>query len=325
MWDIYRTQLPLLTTLLPDKAVELAQALLSIAEEEGNLPIGYRMARGADQFSRQASRARAHVPVRPVPARAARHGLGLGARAHAQRPSSDVRRGVPAATASRTRSATRSTWRSGTGAPSQIAAHVGDPDLVEQFAPLAAQWVNAYDASHRACSRTRRTTRAAAGTTRSGCMHDMAARIKLSGGDDAFVAQLDQFFGYGAPAVVQPGLRPGVEEMAAGYALNRFEGLNNEPDMEAPWAYQYAGRPDRTAEVVQAIVQNQFAVGPRRDARQRRLRRPVVLVRLGVARAVPRRRPEPLPHQRAGLARVEHRRRRPQPEHRDPRVHRADT
>ena len=89
----------------------------------------------------------------------------------------------------------------------------------------------------------------------------MAARIKLSGGDDAFVAQLDQFFGFGAPPVTQPGLRPGLEEMAAGYALNRFEGLNNEPDMEAPWSYHYAGRPDRTAEVVQAIVQNQFGTG----------------------------------------------------------------
>ena len=97
MWDIYRTQLPLLTTLMPDKAVELANALLYISEEEGNLPIGYRMARGADQFSRQASRAGAHVPGRPVPARAAGHGLGLGAGAHAQRPAPDVRRGLPAA------------------------------------------------------------------------------------------------------------------------------------------------------------------------------------------------------------------------------------
>ena len=49
--------------------------------------------------------------------------------------------------------------------------------------------------------------------------------------------------------------------MAAGYALNRFEGLNNEPDMEAPWAYHYAGRPDRTAEVVHAAVHNQFGLG----------------------------------------------------------------
>jgi putative alpha-1,2-mannosidase len=50
--------------------------------------------------------------------------------------------------------------------------------------------------------------------------------------------------------------------MAAGYALNRFEGLNNEPDMEAPWAYHYAGRPDRTAEVVHAALTWQFGTGP---------------------------------------------------------------
>ena len=31
--------------------------------------------------------------------------------------------------------------------------------------------------------------------------------------------------------------------------------------MEAPWAYQYAGRPDRTAEVVHAVVQQQFGTG----------------------------------------------------------------
>ena len=92
-------------------------------------------------------------------------------------------------------------------------------------------------------------------------VHDMAARIALAGGDEAFVGLLDQFFGFGAEAVTQPGVRPGIEEMARGYALNRFEGLNNEPDMEAPWAYQYAGRPDRTADVVHAVVHNQFGTG----------------------------------------------------------------
>lgn len=72
---------------------------------------------------------------------------------------------------------------------------------------------------------------------------------------------LDTFFGFGADAVTQPGVRPGEAEMARGYALNRFEGLNNEPDMEAPWAYQYAGRPDRTADVVHAVVHQQFGTG----------------------------------------------------------------
>ena len=53
--QVLRVVVPLLTALVPDKAVELATAILHIAEEEGNFPIGYRMARGADRFSRQGS------------------------------------------------------------------------------------------------------------------------------------------------------------------------------------------------------------------------------------------------------------------------------
>jgi putative alpha-1,2-mannosidase len=89
----------------------------------------------------------------------------------------------------------------------------------------------------------------------------MRARIDLAGGEDAFIDLLDRFFGYGADPVKQLGERPSIEELAAGYALNRFEGLNNEPDMEAPWTYHYAGRPDRTAEVLHACVNNMFGLG----------------------------------------------------------------
>jgi putative alpha-1,2-mannosidase len=93
-------------------------------------------------------------------------------------------------------------------------------------------------------------------------LYDMKSRIELAGGDGPFIDLLDRFFGYGADPVKQLGERPSAADLAAGYALNRFEGLNNEPDMEAPWAYHYAGRPDRTAEVVHAIVNNMFGLGP---------------------------------------------------------------
>lgn len=49
--------------------------------------------------------------------------------------------------------------------------------------------------------------------------------------------------------------------MAWGFSLNRFEGLNNEPDMETPYAYLYAGRHDRAAEVVRAGMRDMFATG----------------------------------------------------------------
>ena len=82
MWDIYRTQLPLLTALFPERAVELANALLNVCEEEGNLPIGYRMAKGADRFSRQGS-ALAHTFLADLcHARPARASTGTGRWCH---------------------------------------------------------------------------------------------------------------------------------------------------------------------------------------------------------------------------------------------------
>lgn len=258
MWDIYRTQLPLITALRPDRAVELAEALLRICEEEGNMPIGYRMARGADHFSRQAS-ALAHTFLADLCA------LGLPldwdwALVHLH---NDLRRqygedfllrGVVHPISHTLDLAL------GYRCTAAVAQHVGDVTLAGQLAQQAEAWVNAFDP---ATGLLRDSTFYEGGVWNYSfrLVHDMAARIALAGGDAAFVALLDQFFGYSAAPVTQPGLRPDAEVMAAGYALNRFEGLNNEPDMEAPWAYQYAGRPDRTAEVVHAVVHNQFGTG----------------------------------------------------------------
>jgi putative alpha-1,2-mannosidase len=258
MWDIYRTQLPLLTALMPERAVELAQALLHISEEEGNLPIGYRMARGADQFSRQAS-ALAHTFLADL----CQLGLEVDWDWALVHMHNDLRRMYgedflqrgEVHPISHTLDLAFGYW-----CTSKIAEHVGDRALVAEFAPLAARWANAFDP---ATGLLKKSTFYEGGKWNYSfrLVHDMAARIALAGGDKAFVGLLDQFFGFGADAVTQPGVGPGAEEMARGYALNRFEGLNNEPDMEAPWAYQYSGRPDRTAEVVNAVVHNQFGTG----------------------------------------------------------------
>ena len=135
-------------------------------------------------------------------------------------------------------------------------------------------------------------------------LHDMEARIDLAGGEAAFIELLDQFFGYGADPVKQLAEHPSTDDLVAGYALNRFEGLNNEPDMEAPWAYHYAGRPDRTAEVVHAGVNNMFGLGrgglPGNDDSGGF----ELVVRLGLARSLPDRGPEPLSDQCPVVRRV---------------------
>ncbi len=259
LWDIYRTQLPLLTVLQPARAVELANALLTIAEEEGNFPIGYRMAIGSDRFSRQGS-ALAHTFLADLCQ------LGVAgidwewALVHMH---NDLRRTYgeefllhgEAHPISHTLDLAFGYW-----CTVKVAEAVGDDDLAEEFALLAERWINAYDPA---------TGLLKDSTFYEGSkhnysfrlQHDMAGRIALAGGDEAFLGLLDTFFGYGARPVTQPGLAPGDAEMRAGYALGRFEGLNNEPDMDAPWAYHYVGRPDRTAEIVHAAVTQQFGTG----------------------------------------------------------------
>ena len=266
MWDIYKTQIPLLAAFAPDRFVQLLNALTRIAEEEGNFPIGYRMARGADRFFRQAS-ALAHT--------AAADACGLGVTGvdwewvltHLE---SDLRRTFGedylAKGVAHPLSHTLD-LAGGYQCAARVAEHVGDTDLAEQLHARSGGWRNAFDP---ATGLLGESTYYEGGKWNYSfrLLHDMKSRIELAGGDQGFVGLLDQFFGFpapdGTPAPTAPVLTaPPInqEHHAAGYKLNRFQGLNNEPDMEAPWAYHYAGRPDRTAEVVHAALAHAFGTG----------------------------------------------------------------
>ncbi|MFI7541569.1 GH92 family glycosyl hydrolase [Actinoplanes sp. NPDC049599] len=259
MWDIYKTQLPLLAVIAPERHAAVLESLVRVCEEEGNFPIGYRMARGADRFFRQAS-ALAHTAL---------------ADAYALRPQSlDWSWALVHMVDDLRRMYGEDFFEHGVVHPithtldlayahhctAQVARALNDHHLADDLAELSRGWINAFDpdtgllhdSSFYEGGKWNYSFR---------LVHDMAARIALAGGDKAFIDMLDQFFGYGAAPVTQPGVRPSQAEMRRGFALNRFEGLNNEPDMEAPWAYHYAGRPDRAAEVVQAALTWQFGTG----------------------------------------------------------------
>ncbi len=65
-------------------------------------------------------------------------------------------------------------------------------------------------------------------------MADMKKRIELAGGAENFEHLLDTFFDYQKP-----------EDTSS-----RFEGFNNETDMETPYAYHYLARHDKLAEIL---------------------------------------------------------------------------
>lgn len=259
MWDIYKTQLPLMTALAPTRSVQLLTALTRVSEEEGNYPIGYRMARGADRFFRQAS-ALAHTALADVNA------LGLPGidwewvLGHMHR---DLLRtyGEEFAEKGIVHPLTHTLDLAyGYYCTAKVARSLRDDELAANLDKHARSWVNAYDPA----TGLLKDSTYYEGTKHNYSFrlhHEMAARIALSGGDERFVQQLDTFFGLDGPPVRQLGQPPFEAELAAGYALGRFEGLNNEPDMEVPFAYYYAGRPDRSAEIVHAAVRDMFSPG----------------------------------------------------------------
>lgn len=260
MWDIYKTQLPLLSAVAPDRAADLLESLIRVCEEEGNFPIGYRMARGADRFFRQAS-ALAHTVLADA------HALG--------RAELDWNWALVHMVDDLRRMYGEDFFEHGIVHPishtldlayahhctAQVARALNDVRLAEDLERRSRHWINAFDPVT-GLLRDSEFYEGGKWNYSFRLLHDMAARIALGGGEEEFLGNLDRFFGFGAGPVSQPGRRPPPAEMLAGYALNRFEGLNNEPDMEAPWAYHYAGRPDRTAEIVHAALTWQFGTGP---------------------------------------------------------------
>ena len=299
MWDIYKTQIPLLMAIAPNRAADLLESLIRVCEEEGNFPIGYRMARGADRFFRQAS-ALAHTALADA------HSLALGgldwtwALVHME---ADLRRlyGEDFFEHGVVHPITHTLDLAyGHHCTAKVARALGDKRLADELETRSRLWVNAFDPLT-GLLRDSEFYEGGKWNYSFRLLHDMRARIALAGGDAAFVAMLDAFFGFGAGAVTQPGRRPSPTEMVAGYGLNRFEGLNNEPDMEAPVGLPLRRPPgphrgDRPRRADLAVRHRR-----RRPAGQRRLGRAELVVRLGVARAVPARRAEPVPRQRAGV------------------------
>ena len=184
MWDIYRTQLPLVTTLFPERAVELANALLRVCEEEGNFPIGYRMARGADRFFRQGS-ALVHTFLADL---CELDAPGIDWEWALCHMDADLRRqyGEEFLENGVTHPITHSLDLAfGYRCTARVARTVGDHDLADQFESLATRWENAYDPS---------TGLLVDSTFYEGgkwnysfrLTHDMAHRIELAGGEHRF-------------------------------------------------------------------------------------------------------------------------------------------
>ncbi len=272
IWDTFRTQAPLLTLIQPQREREMVRSLLDTYKHDGWLPDA-RIA-GATGPSQGGSNGDVLIADAIV------KGLGgfdekLALEAmlkdgdvqsddqlnHGRELTDYLSRGYMSL--SETRSASRTLeYAFDDYAIASAAAKLGRRDIAERYAARSRNWLNLWDPKL-SCIRPRYSDGRwlenfdcgheypdatsewwdapfYEGSSRQYSTfvpHDVAGLIERLGGRMQFVHWLDRFF--------------------AEDAYNH----GNEPDILAPWLYIHAGRPDRTAERVRAIIAMQYKEG----------------------------------------------------------------
>lgn len=139
---------------------------------------------------------------------------------------------------------------------------VEDEALKAQLLELAQNWRNAYDEDGLMSTKSE-YYEGDRYTYSFRLQKNMDERIEAAGGRERFLQLLDGFFGFDGESIVQIHDRPDAAKLLAEIMdrYHRFEGFNNECDMETPYAYVLAGRQDKTCDIVHEGVTKSFGLG----------------------------------------------------------------
>jgi predicted alpha-1,2-mannosidase len=247
LWDMYKTQLPLVNSLYDQEAKGICQALLERGERDGIIPISILTSGGADVCKGQARMLGAHVLAdafyRGVEEIDWQRVLDHHEQELRQGDIANCLEGLPS----------RYTYMldiaEACNSLSAIAKKRGHTEQANLFALHGRRWSDVFDKKTGLLSTDSNYYEGTNFNYSFRLLHDMTGRIDLAGGPDVFAKLLDDFFGYGAAPVIQQTDPNDKKLMEKGHELHRFEGFNNEPDMETPYAYHYIGRHDRICEI----------------------------------------------------------------------------
>ncbi|MBR0443307.1 MAG: glycoside hydrolase family 92 protein [Clostridia bacterium] len=244
LWDIYKTQFPLLFMLYPEISRKLVRTYALMGERQGVMPNSYGLCRGmmaeANQARLLASYMFCDAYYRGV------QGVDYP---WAFRALFNETKGEQYKRFFETGECERTTHTLDLaeccGNVSDVADELGLEDISSALRPYAGNWRSAFDAD--------------TGVLKEGCeyyegnhwnyafrpLREMNARVDEFGGREKFEQLLDRFFGYTHEDSIK----------------TRFEGFNNETDMEAPYAYAWAARHDKLCEVVSTGMRCMFTTG----------------------------------------------------------------
>lgn len=237
LWDIYKTQLPLLFTLYPEVSRKICRTYTTLSDTVGVMPNAFGLCASMNVESKQARLLSAYLFCdafyREVPGVDYSHILDALCR---ELSAEEYRTFFEDGACERTTYTLDVAEACGNLA--DMATALGRVDVADRLSPHAGKVWNAFDT--------------ATGLLKDGYdyyegnlwnysfrpMRDNEARVALCG-EEHYVALLDRFFGFAD----------------ASDTSARFEGFNNETDMEAPYAYAFAGRHDRICEIMEGMRQ----------------------------------------------------------------------
>lgn len=259
LWDIYKTQLPLVFMTDAEMSVKITETLMSLCETLGNIPNAFGL---SEKYKLHAMQARMLGDYALLTAY--RYGVPMDAARLLKVLAADIFAEDKTDFTVEHKTKTH-TWTldmaDGCALAADFAKEQGDTALYEKLLPLAALWKTVYNEE---TGLLRDDSDYYEGTLYNYSFRQhvsMDERIALAGGKEKFAALLDTFFGYGAPDTVQPTDPNNYAPVAEGIRLGRFEGFNNESDTETPFSYIYAGRHDRTCEIIRAGMKYMFTTG----------------------------------------------------------------
>lgn len=251
MWDIYKTELPLIFSLYPEISTKIVNTYLNVCDKLGIFPNCLLMYDdyefSANQSSMLGDYLLCDAYYRDVQNVDWNHALDCAKR-DMLRPSYDRFR----ETGSCEYATHTLDMAEGACNIAAVAKECGRDDIADFFAPYADNWKNAFDPNTGLLTETSEYYEGNHWNYSFRPMNDMSARIALCDSingtaGEAFLAYLDRFFGFTDAADVSA----------------RFEGYNNESDMESPASYLYLGKTghDRFCDVVTAAETYMFPEG----------------------------------------------------------------
>ncbi len=256
LWDMYKTQLPLVYTLYEKESRGIVETLLSEGESYGKVPTALMLWDEPHHFDGQAQLLsvytmadayfRNHAKGEDVITLAVRESLGDPA---------ELLKDL----AEKEKYTHMLDLTEACGAAYRIAEETGDKAAAATLKKTAEKWPEAFDTT---TGLLRESLKYYEGNSHSysfRLQNEMEKRIALCG-KEGFTEIADSFFGYGKEPVKQCDISDGWDYIES-LDLRRFDGINNEHDMEAPFVYIEAGRHDRTAEIVRGVQRYMFCRG----------------------------------------------------------------